>query len=64
MKTITWCLSVIVFFLNVFDLCSQKRVKNNRGERVESMKIAFLSLNLDLTPDEAIHFWPVYNEKR
>jgi hypothetical protein len=26
------------------------------------MKIAFLSRNLDLTPDEAIHFWPVYNE--
>src|ERR1035437_4885758 len=33
-----------------------------RKEKMESMKIAFLTQKLDLTPDEAQKFWPVYNE--
>jgi Spy/CpxP family protein refolding chaperone len=33
-----------------------------RREKMESMKIAFLTQKLDLTPDEAQKFWPVYNE--
>lgn len=33
-----------------------------RREKMESMKIAFLTKKLDLTPDEAQKFWPVYNE--
>src|ERR1041385_1102008 len=31
-------------------------------EKVESMRIAFLTQKLDLTPEEAQKFWPVYNE--
>lgn len=34
----------------------------SRKEKVESMRIAFLTQKLDLTPDEAQKFWPVYNE--
>jgi len=33
-----------------------------RREKVESMRIAFLTQKLDLSPDEAQKFWPVYNE--
>lgn len=33
-----------------------------RHERMESMRIAFLTQKLDLTPEEAQKFWPVYNE--
>ncbi len=36
----------------------------NRGEKreqLESMKIAFLTKKLSLTPEEAQTFWPVYN---
>ena len=29
---------------------------------LESLKIAFISKQLDLTPDEAQKFWPVYNQ--
>jgi Spy/CpxP family protein refolding chaperone len=29
---------------------------------IESLKIAFLTKQLDLTPDEAQKFWPVYNQ--
>jgi len=31
-------------------------------ERIESMKIGFLTQRLDLTPEEARLFWPVYNK--
>jgi hypothetical protein len=31
-------------------------------EKVESMKIGFLTNRLDLTPDEAKTFWPVYDQ--
>jgi hypothetical protein len=33
-----------------------------RREQIESMKIAFLTKRLDLTPEEAKKFWPVYNQ--
>lgn len=33
-----------------------------KREEIESMKVAFLTRKLDLTPDEAKTFWPVYNQ--
>ena len=32
------------------------------SERIESLKIAFLSEKLELTPEESQTFWPLYNE--
>ena len=29
---------------------------------IEALKVAFISKELDLTPDEAQKFWPVYNQ--
>ncbi len=34
----------------------------DRREDIEAMKIGFLTKRLDLTPDEAKVFWPVYNQ--
>ena len=34
----------------------------DRKEEIESMKIAFLTKHLDLSPEEAQKFWPVYNQ--
>ncbi len=43
-------------------------VQAQRGEkfqeRVESMRIAFITKKLDLSPDEAQKFWPIYNQFR
>lgn len=33
-----------------------------KQEKVESMKIAYLTQRLDLSPEEAQVFWPVYNK--
>jgi hypothetical protein len=32
------------------------------GASLEAMKIAFITKRLDLTPEEAERFWPVYNK--
>ncbi|WP_131535717.1 hypothetical protein [Pedobacter nototheniae] len=33
-----------------------------KGEEIESLKIAYFTQKLDLSPDEAKIFWPIYNE--
>ena len=33
-----------------------------KQQDIEALKVAFLSKELDLTPDEAQKFWPVYNQ--
>ncbi len=34
----------------------------NRGERVETAKVAFLSERLQLAPQTAEKFWPIYHQ--
>lgn len=36
--------------------------QNKQYARIEAEKIAFFTLRMDLSPDEAKDFWPVYNE--
>lgn len=33
-------------------------------ERIEAQRIAFITQKLQLTPDEAAKFWPIYNEHK
>lgn len=32
------------------------------GERLQALKIAYLTKKLDLSPEEAQRFWPIYNK--
>lgn len=32
------------------------------GERIQSLRIAFITEKLELTPEESQAFWPIYNE--
>jgi hypothetical protein len=32
------------------------------GHRLEALKIAYITKNLDLSPEEAQKFWPIYNQ--
>lgn len=36
--------------------------EETRVEKIQSLKIAFITQKLQLTPDEAQKFWPVYNQ--
>ncbi len=51
-------------FINVQAQHDHENRRNERAssERVEAQKIAFFTNKLDLTPEEAQVFWPVYNE--
>lgn len=37
---------------------------SQRGERIQSLRIAFITEKLELTPKESQAFWPIYNELR
>ena len=34
---------------------------DNRGEKIQQLRIAFITQKLDLSPEEAEKFWPVFN---
>jgi hypothetical protein len=53
----------IVIFSALVMICSLQVVAQNANrERLNSYKIAFFTKRLNLTPQEAERFWPVYNE--
>lgn len=39
-----------------------KEKMQQKKDQLKSMKIAFITSELDLTPDEAAKFWPLFNE--
>lgn len=63
MKNITGFISIV---LTAACLClateSSARCKEEWKEKIRSEKIAFLTVEIGLTPEEAQVFWPVYNQ--
>ena len=59
MKIIKYNLIALLLLFNLQLLAQNKRPVK---ERMESMKIGFLTDRLNLTPEEAKEFWPVYNK--
>ena len=41
---------------------AQEKFHNGWKEKIMSEKVAFLTIELDITPEEAQAFWPVYNK--
>jgi len=52
----------LFFAALLFLLPSMLWAQRPRGEEIESLKIAFFTKKLDLSPDEAKVFWPIYND--
>jgi hypothetical protein len=55
MKKIT-----IILFILISSLTFGQNEK--KLERIKALQVAFISTKLDLTPEEAQKFWPVFNE--
>lgn len=55
MKKTFITLIFVVLTLNAFGQ------RKERQERIEALKVAFITEKLELTPEEAQKFWPVYN---
>jgi tellurite resistance protein len=41
---------------------AQDELEPSKRERLEALKVAYLTQELSLTPEEAQQFWPLYNE--
>ncbi len=52
---------LIAVFLFTSLLSAQERKTGNKFEQVKSLKIAHITSELALTPEEASTFWPIYN---
>lgn len=66
MKKLMMILVILVTCANVFAQAPQlpSQGQENKGEKIEALRIAFISQQLNLTPQEAQKFWPVYNQFR
>ena len=57
MKTI---LLILTFFISTVSMAQDPGEDTKRAERIQALKIAFITQKLNLTADEAQKFWPVY----
>lgn len=54
--------ALAVAILLIISITAIAQPDKDKEEKIEAMKIAFITKKLDLTPQEAQVFWPVYNE--
>ena len=52
----------LLILLVMIGTLSQIKAQEPNGEKIQSLKIAFITQKLQLTPDEAQKFWPIYNQ--
>jgi hypothetical protein len=54
----------LIFLLGIQTINAQQHRKMSREdrERIEARKVAYITDRLDLSPEEAQKFWPVYNK--
>ena len=63
MKQIINTLAICVLvFIGTTTAQAQPKFDEGWKDRVQSEKIAFLTMELNITPEEAQTFWPVYNK--
>jgi hypothetical protein len=51
---------LLAFTINVSYICLAQP-QDNKPSKAEAIQIAYLTKELDLTPEEAQKFWPVFN---
>ena len=62
MKKLYFILSLILL-TTVNQVRAQEIDQNEKKQQdIESLKVAFISRELELTPEEAQKFWPLYNQ--
>ena len=52
----------ILFSIVFISAASAQNAHQERMKKIEALKAAFITKKLDLSPEEAQRFWPVYNE--
>ena len=63
MKKIIYILTASILMLTSgISALAEERFQDNWKEKIMSEKIAFLTMEMGITPEEAQIFWPVYNQ--
>ena len=63
MKKIIYIVTASVLILTAaISAFAEERFQDNWKEKIMSEKIAFLTMEMGITPEEAQVFWPVYNQ--
>lgn len=63
MKKIIYIATASILLLaSAISALAEERFQNDWKERMMSEKIAFLTMEMGITPEEAQVFWPVYNQ--
>ncbi|TDP60886.1 sensor of ECF-type sigma factor [Flavobacterium dankookense] len=55
-------LAFILLITTTLSFSQNGRLLKQKKEQVKSIKVAYITNELNLTPDEATKFWPLYNE--
>lgn len=53
---------ILTILLVLFTVCSFAQDREKHMERIKALRVAFISDRLDLSPEEAQKFWPVFNQ--
>jgi Spy/CpxP family protein refolding chaperone len=56
--------TVALFFISIAAFAQDGPIKERfkeKKEQIKALKVAYITSELDLTPDEAAKFWPLYN---
>lgn len=54
--------TLVALVLPIISMAQPPANDPRQQERVQALEIAFISRKLELTPDEAQKFWPIYND--
>lgn len=54
-------LSLLIVFISVNAMAQDGAFIRKKKEQIKTLKVAFITNELSLTPDEASKFWPLYN---
>jgi hypothetical protein len=58
----TYIITSFLLLISINSLSAQRFGDGERGERIKALWVAFITQELDLSPDESAKFWPIYNE--
>jgi Spy/CpxP family protein refolding chaperone len=62
MKKLVFTIAFASIITIAFAQESSPDLSEKKQQNIEALKVAFISKELDLTPEEAQKFWPVYNQ--
>ncbi|MFA4852351.1 MAG: hypothetical protein WC868_06705 [Bacteroidales bacterium] len=62
LKNFCMMITAIILLSQTRAMAQREKDFENKKEKIEAQKVAFITTKLNLTTEESKNFWPVYNE--